>query len=140
MALITAGTPFVGSVALSNAAPGPANFSLVVDQGSGVAYTLAAAGAGAPSAERVFVTNVLISSSDTATAQITLDSGSVGSGGDATPTVWLVAQVSISQPLQPVMIPRGVLRGVPGVVPRLTASAVTAGKTVTAIIIGYIAR
>lgn len=128
MAIISSnGTPFVGYVSLTNAAPGPVTFALVTVMGQ-ANYTLQAN-------ERVNITNITVSSSDgTGTPLITVDTG----GG--TPTKFVSAYVNTTQQLQPVQISPGMAHGIFGVVPRATANAVTAAKTVEIVIKGFISR
>jgi hypothetical protein len=120
------GTPFVGYASLTNAAPGPTSFTLYTVMGQ-AAYTLGAQ-------ERCYITNITISSSDTAAALIVVDTGGT------TPTKLLSAYVSVSQPIQPEIIEPGFCRGIFGVAPRATASAVTSGKTVELVLKGYLGR
>jgi hypothetical protein len=122
----TAGTPVVGYVSLSNGAVGPTAFTLFTVMGQ-ASYTL-------QSKERIYVTNITVSSSDTNAAPplITIDSGGT------TPTKWVNAYVSAAKPLQPIQIPPGVLKGIFNVVPRATAASVTATTTVEIVIKGYI--
>lgn len=114
MALVLTGTPFVGYCALANGSIGPTPFTLYTDPGNTAAYTLAAAGT-TPNAERVYITNVTLSSNDATAAIVTLDTGSTGSGANTQPTTLLQAFLSATQVLQPIQIPPGVLRGIPGI-------------------------
>lgn len=132
MAITTVGTPFVAYAQLTNGAPGPVAFTLYTVMGS-ASYALA-------SNERVYITNITLSSNDTAVALVTLDTGDTGGTGDTTPTKLVSAYLSASQYLQPEQIPPGCCRGVFGVAPRIAATAVTSGKTVEAILKGYIAK
>jgi hypothetical protein len=131
MALVRTGTPFVGYASLVSAAA--VTFSLYTVMGQ-AAYTLGAK-------ERVYITNITISSGDTgATAQlITIDSGSVTAGINPVPTKIVSAYIKAAKAMQPLQIPPGECRGVFGVVPRAFASAVTTG-TVELVIFGYIGR
>lgn len=134
MALCTTGTPFIGYLSLTNATPGPVSFPIqVVMGGTSDPYTLLPA-------DKVYITNITMSSNDATAALVTVDTGSSGGGVDTTPTKLVSAYLSATQYLQPEQIPPGVCHGPPGVAPRATASAVTAGKTVEIIIKGYIGK
>lgn len=119
------GTPFVGYASLTPGAPGPVAITLFTVMGA-TAYAL-------QSTERCYITNVTISSGDTATNLITIDSGGT------TPTKFVSAYVSQTKVLSPLQIPPGVCRGIAGVVPRATAAAVS-GATVEIIVKGFISR
>ena len=124
------GTPFIGYVSLTNGAVGPTPFTLYVN---GAAYTLQAL-SGSVAAERIYITNITISSNDTTQALVTVDDNS-------TPPVKLASQyLSSTQPPGIEQLPPGIGRLAPGKVPRATASAVTAAKTVEFMIKGYISR
>jgi hypothetical protein len=125
------GTPVVGYASLTSAAA--VQFALTTVMGQ-AAYTLQAT-------ERVYITNITISSGDTGgTAQlITLDTGPVTAGTNPTPTKLVSAYVNSAKPMQPIQIPVGCCRGVFGIVPRVAAAAVTAG-TVEVVIFGFVSK
>jgi hypothetical protein len=118
------GTPVTGYVSLTNGAIGPTAFALFVNSAS---YTLNAA-------ERLYITNITLSSSDGTQALITVDDGG------ATPQKLVSTYLSSTQPPASISIPQGGCRTEPGKVPRATASAITAAKTVECSILGYVAR
>jgi hypothetical protein len=122
------GTPFQGYVSLTNGAPGPVTFALFSPQG------IAAMGGSFAAPMRLYVTSIVISSNDGTQALITVDSGGT------TPTKLCSQYQSASQPPGVVHFDPGICRGIPGVVPRATASAVTSGKTVEVCIAGYISN
>jgi len=119
------GTPFVGYVSLTNGAIGPTNFAIFTVIGA-AAYTL-------QSTERLVITNITVSSSDTI-ALLTVDSGGT------TPTKFYSGYVQGSVSPHSVNIPPGVLHGIFGTLPRAIASAVSATKTIECIINGFITR
>ena len=118
------GTPFVGYASLTNGAPGPTALTLYVN---GAAFT-------ATVTDRLYLTNITLSSNDGTQALITIDdNGSV--------PVKLASQyLSNVQPPGIVTIPPGTQRLAPGKVPRATASAVTAAKTVEVVVTGYVSK
>ena len=120
------GTPVTGYISLTNGAPGPVAFALFTVMGQ-AAYTLQAN-------ERVYITNITVSTNDTALQLFTLDSGGT------TPTVFAKSYVSNTVPMQPINIPAGVLHGIFGVVPRAAAGAVTTAKTIEVVFLGYVSR
>ncbi len=124
--MITQGTPFLGYVSLTNGAPGPVAFSIFVEPG-GAALTLAAP-------QRLYVTNVAISSNDSAQPKVVIDTGG------STPTTISSFYASNTAPPAVEVIPPGVGRCIPGVVPRASASAVTLGKTVEVTLAGFISN
>lgn len=127
----TNGTPFIGYVSLTPGTPGPANFALFTVMGA-AAYTLGAK-------ERLYITNITVSSNDTSAAPvpiITIDSaGSV-------PTQFARAYVNNVRQLQPIAIPPGVARGIFGVAPRagstISGAASVGNGTVEVVIKGYV--
>lgn len=135
MSLTQNGTPCVGYATLVNGAIGPIAFTLYTKLGQ-PAYTLqpASPSTGQPNAERLYVTGISISSDDTTQALITVDSGGT------TPTKIASQYASSVQPPGVTSFPPGVMRGIPGVAPRATASAVTATKAVQVVIKGFISR
>ena len=127
MALVKTGTPVVGYASLTNGAPGPTSFALQVTMGGASAYTLAAT-------ERLYITNITISTNDAAAPLVTIDTGGT------TPTKLTRVYASPTSPPSPEAIPPGVCRGLFGVAPRASAPAVTLGKTVEVVIAGYVGR
>ncbi len=121
------GTPVIGYVSLTNGAPGPTAFALFTVMGQ-AAYTLQAT-------ERIYITNITVSSSDGTTSLVTVRSDS-----GANPTKFVSAYVSSTKPLQPVQIPAGICRGIFGTVPVALAATVTAATTVEIVLKGYISR
>lgn len=118
------GTPLTGYISLANGSLGPTAFALFVNS---AAYTLNAA-------ERVYVTNITLSSNDGTQALITVDDGGTA------PQKLVSTYLSATQPPAVVAPPPGCCRTEPGHVPRATASAITATKTVECTIQGYVAR
>ena len=119
------GKPFVGYVSLTNAAPGPVAFTLNTVRGGGV-YALKAT-------EFVIITNITLSSNDTANPLVTVDDGS--------PTFQPLQKGYVGSALPPVLLtyPPGMLPGYRGVNPRASAPAITAAKTIECTIVGFIA-
>jgi hypothetical protein len=128
--MITQGTPFFGYVSLTNAAPGPVNIAIFIEPGAAALGSLPTNTNGQPA--RLYITNVALSSNDTAQALITVDTGGT------TPTKIQSEYLSSSQPPGIESIPEGVCRCIPGVFPRASASAVTSGKTVEVTLAGYL--
>jgi hypothetical protein len=126
MALVISGTPFVGYLSLTNGAIGPTAFTLFTVMGK-AAYTL-------QSTERLYITNITISSNDTTQALVTVDTGG------STPTKLASTYLSTSQPPAVENIPLGACKTIFGTVPRGTASAVTSTKTVEFVIKGLISQ
>lgn len=120
------GTPFKGSVSLTNGAPGPVNIPIVVVPG-GSAYTLG-------TNERLIITNIAISSNDTATPTITLDDGA------SSPTTIGKYYTSVSLPAIVESCFPGSCQGQAGKLVRATASAVTTAKTVEITIRGFVSQ
>lgn len=126
MGIRLTGTPFVGYISLTSAAPGPVNIAIFNPMG-GAAYTLSAA-------EMLVVTNITVSSNDTAAALVTVDTAGT------TPTKLLSSYLSSTLPPVSVQAPTGCVHGIFGVPLRATATAVTAGKTVEIVVYGLISR
>lgn len=122
------GTPVVGYLSLTNGAPGPTAIAFTFADGTNRSYTFV-------SQERLYITNITISSNDGTQALITVDSG-----GATTPTKLASQYLSATQPPGVVQFAPGTCRCEFGVAPRGTASAVTAAKTVEIVVNGYIAR
>lgn len=120
------GQPFVGLVSLTNGAPGPTNFTINTVAGVSAGYTLAAN-------ERLIITNITITSNDTAQPLITLDDGASGRTFGKYYTGSTLPAVTES-------IPPGNLQCKAGVLPRASASAVTTAKTVEVTIRGYVTQ
>jgi hypothetical protein len=127
MPLVQQGTPVVGYLSLTNGAPGPVAIAFTYADGTNRAYAFIAA-------ERLYVTNVSMSSNDTAQALITVDTGG------ATPTKLASQYLSNTQPPGVVSYWAGVIKCEFGIAPRGTATAVTAAKTVEIVVNGYVAR
>lgn len=124
MAIISStGTPFLGYISLATA--GALNIPIWTVMGSAATYTLKAN-------ERLVVTNLQVSSNDTVAALVTIDTG----GG--TPTKLLSAYLSTTQFLQPEEIPAGICHGIFGTPLRANISAVTGGKTVEIVLVGFV--
>jgi len=123
------GTPVNGYASLTNGQPGPVPlvFQRITD---GQPYVFA------PN-ELVYIVSYVISSNDVTSPLVTLDDGITG-GAYITRKM---ASVYGSH-LNPVAVPSptGVLTGRRGVAPRASASAITAGKTVEVVIVGYVSR
>jgi len=128
----TNGTPAVAYVSLVNGAIGPTALSLFTLMGQ-AAVTL-------DPKERFYVTSITISSNDTAgTPLVTVDTGTDAT--HATPTKLARAYVGASNaPPFTTGFPPGTCRGDHGVMPRAAASAVTAGKTVEVLLVGYVSK
>jgi hypothetical protein len=124
----TSGTPVLASVSLTNGAPGPTAFALQ-QVATGNAYTLA-------TNEVFVVTNITMSSNDTAQPLVTVDDGVTGA--PYTSRILGKYYVGASLPATTEAMALGVLPCRRGVVPRATASAVTAAKTVEITLRGYI--
>jgi hypothetical protein len=124
MALVTNGTPFVGYVQLTNAAAGPIPFGLTVN---GAPYVV-------PATERLYITNLTVSSGDPTQALVTVDDG------PANARKLVSAYVGAAQPPATETIPPGVCRLAFGQTPRATASAVTSGATIECTIAGFLSR
>jgi hypothetical protein len=120
------GTPVLGYISLAPGSLGPTAFSLFTVKGQ-AAYTLAAN-------ERVYITNISISTNDTAVPLITIDTGG------PTPTNVLRAYMPASMQAVQESIAVGAAPCIFGVVPRATASAITAAKTVEITIAGLVSR
>jgi len=120
------GTPFVGYLSLVNGAIGPTNIPIFTVMGQ-AAYTMQAN-------ERLYITNITVSSNDTTQALITVDSGGT------TPTKLLSSYLSTTQPPAVVNMPPGTMRGIAGTLLRGTAGAITATKSVEIVVTGYISR
>lgn len=122
------GTPFLGYVSLTHAAPGPVAIALFTVMGQ-AAYTLQAA-------ERCYITNISLSSNDSAGTEIV----TVDTGG-ATPTKLANLYIPTNQYPATFSYPPGSMNGVLGVAPRAGAPAgITLGKTIEIVLIGYISR
>src|SRR5579864_1873977 len=125
MGMVLTGNPVLGYISLTNAAPGPVAFAI---------FTILGVAAGSLAAtQRIYITNITVSSNDTAnTGIVTVDSAGT------TPTP--IAKVYIPTNQQPltVSIPPGCAKGIFGVVPRAGIASVTAGKTVEVTFQGYI--
>ena len=121
------GTPFVGSLSLNTGAPGPLPIPINVVRGVNAPYTLA-------TGERVVITNIVVSSNDTAGPVVTIDDGS------ATPTVFVKSYAGSAIPALVEAIPFGLALGAFGTNIRATSSAITAAKTVEITIKGFITR
>lgn len=119
------GTPFQGYVQLNSSTLGPVPFAIIVNVGQAALGVF-------PSKMRTYITNITLSSNDAVVSLVTMDTGST------TPTKLVSAYLSLTALLQPEEIPNGVLRGVIGVSPRMTAQAVSAGATIECIIQGYL--
>lgn len=119
------GQPFVGLVSLTNASPGPTAFTITSVAGGGT-YTLAAN-------ERLVITNVTVTSNDTAAPLITVDDGAGGRTIGKYYTGSTLPAVTES-------VPPGNLQCKAGVNPRATAGSVTSGKTVEIVLRGYITQ
>ena len=128
MGVNLSGSPFVGTLSLTNAAPGPAVFALFTSMG-GAAYTLQAN-------ERLQITNITVGSNDTTQRLITVDTGG------ATPTKLVSGYTGGTSNPFPLLesMQIGACRGVFGTPPRATAAAVTSGKTIEIIIKGFITK
>lgn len=124
-AVKASGQPFVALVSLTNGAPGPTAFTLTT-VAHGTTYTLAAN-------ERMVITNVTITSNDTAQPLITLDDGTGGRTIGKYYTGSALPSVTES-------IPPGTLQGFAATLPRATATAVTSAKTVEIILRGYVTQ
>lgn len=120
------GQPFIGAISLTNAAPGPVSIPIKTVAG-GAAYTLSPA-------ERVIITNITVSSNDTAQPLVTIDDGA--------PTPRLIGKyyTGASLPAIAESIPPGNCQGYAATLPRVTASAVTAAKTVEIVVRGYVTQ
>lgn len=121
------GQPFVGLLSLTNGAPGPANITIKSVAGALTNYTLA-------SDERLVVTNIAVSSNDTAQPLITIDDGA------GTPRVLAKYYTGSALPAALEAIAPGNCQGFAGTLLRGTANAVTAAKTVEIVIRGYITK
>lgn len=120
----TTGTPFVAYLSLVNGAIGPTNVAVFTN---GNPFT--------PSAnDKLYVTNITVSSSDTTQALITVDDGA------ATARKLLSTYLSATQPPAVVSIPPGACVLRPGVLPRGTATAVSAAKTVEIVVNGFVSK
>lgn len=120
------GTPFVGTVSLTNGVPGPTAFSLIVARNQNTPYTLN------PN-ERISITNIVISSNDTANPLVSITDAA------ATPTTLFKAYTASAIPTTASYIP-GVLLGALATIPKASAPAVTTAKTVEIVINGVIYR
>lgn len=120
------GQPFVGNLSLNTGAPGPLAIPIYTVPG-GPAYTL-------DPAERIVITNISVSSNDTASPLVTLDDGS--------PAVRVVAKyyAGSTLPASNEAIVPGVLQGYKATNFRATSTAITAAKTVEVVIRGYVTR
>jgi hypothetical protein len=128
--MITQGTPFFGYVSLTNAAPGPVNIAIFIEPGAAALGSLPTNSNG--QSARLYITNVALSSNDSAQPLVTIDTGGT------TPTKIASAYAANTMPPAEEVIPPGVGRCIPGVVPRATASAVTSGKSVEVTLSGYL--
>lgn len=118
------GTPYTAYLSLTNGALGPTAFAIFVN---GASFTPGAT-------DRLYITNITASSNDTTQALITVDDGA------GTAQKLMSSYLSTTQPPAVEQIPAGACRLRPGVVPRGTASAITAAKTVELVIKGYVAK
>ena len=118
------GTPFVGSCSLTNGAPGPTNFSLFIAENQTTTTV--------PAGMRLVISSILISTNDTANPLVTIDDNGAGprvlgkyyaaSGASPTPDYTGYAGVVCKT----------------ATLPRASAAAVTAGKTVEITIRGFL--
>lgn len=120
------GTPVVVYASLTNAAPGPVSMTLF--------RTMGANSVAINADERLYITNITMSSNDTTQALVTVDTGGL------VPTKLASSYLSTTQPPAVVNNPPGTVRGILGTLPRAAASAVTAGKTVEIVITGYLSK
>ena len=128
MYLKASGTPITGTCQLTNAAPGPTNFTLQQVSG-GATYTLKAT-------ELVVIVSLSISSNDTAQPTITVDDGITA--GNYIARVLAKVYTGSALPAAVLTFPPGVCPTRRGVNPRATGSAVTAAKTVEITFVGYV--
>jgi hypothetical protein len=122
MSLIASGTPVLGYVSLTNAAPGPVAFALTLN---GAPHVLTPQ-------ERLYITNIAASNDGTA-ALVTVDDGPLNA------CKLMSVYLGTLLPPAAITIEPGVGRLQFGQIPRATASAVTGG-TVECILYGYLAR
>ena len=120
-----AGQPFVGSISLTTGTPGPVPIPIITQPG-GAAYTLAAD-------ERIVLTNVAISSNDTAQPLVTIDDGA------SAPRTLVRGYTSATVPALIESMPVGA-QGKAATLLRATASAVTAAKTVEVTVRGFVTK
>jgi hypothetical protein len=122
MALTTTGTPFVGYISLTNAAPGPVAIALKVAD-----KTVASLAPG----QRIYITSIALSTNDTAQPKVTIDDGPASANvvASAYPSPNFLISLAASP---------GTVRCAPGQIPRAKAAAVTSAKTVECVISGYI--
>lgn len=123
----TRGTPFVGFVSLTNGAPGPTAVTLIVPRRQAATYVLA-------SDERVVITNVTLSSNDTANPLV-----SITDNAASNPLTIFKAYTATNIPTT-ISIPPGVLYGDFGRTPVASTPAVTSAKTVEIWLHGVIAK
>jgi hypothetical protein len=120
------GTPVIGTATLTNGAIGPTQFTLYTVMGSNPQPLQ-------PN-ERVVIDQILITSNDPALALVTVDTDS------SVPTKLVSAYATSSFPAYSENFAPGTCRGAIGLVPRISASAVSAGKQISAAINGHIQR
>jgi hypothetical protein len=122
MALVNNGSPILGYVSLNSTSPGPVPFALTLN---GAPYVV-------PTNERIYITNITVSSNNTPTL-VTIDDG------PAHASKLLSAYCSSLMPPCVVPIPLGVCRLEFGQTPRASASAAPSG-TIECTIYGYVSR
>lgn len=122
------GTPIMGSLSLAPGSLGPTAFALFTVMGQ-AAYTLKAN-------ERIYVHSIAVSTNDAVLELITVDTGGV------TPTKIVSAYLMFGGAFSPISLnwPPGTAHGIFGVVPRGSASAITAAKTVEITMSGIVSK
>ena len=120
------GQPFIGAVSLTTGSPGPVNIPIITVPG-GAPYTLAPT-------ERLVITNISVSSNDTAQPLVTLDDGAT------VPRLLAKYYTGAALPAANEAIPAGVCQGFLSKPLRATATAVTAAKTVEILVRGYVTQ
>jgi hypothetical protein len=132
MSQVLTGTPVTGYVQLTNASPGPTAFALTVVRGQ-APYTLGAR-------ERLYFVGFSVSSNDLAGGGlVTIDDGAIQAGITVVSRLASI-YVPANGSLATVSLFAGYTRGVFGIVPRASSSAVTAAKTVECMLFGYVSR
>ena len=119
------GTPFVGYISLTSAAPGPLPIPMYVIAGSGTPYSLQAG-------EKVVLEAFSISSNDTTPDLVTITDGA------ATPKKFVSVYNGVSQPPAGATLPIGLALGKLATALVATSTAITATKTVEITIYGVI--